>query len=93
MAVLASLHDWWERRRVALQCRQAVELVTDYLDGALAADEHQAFEDHLAHCEACSAYLAQMRATVAVLGRLEPPPVDEHLRDDLVTLFRNVRGR
>jgi len=36
-----------------LACRELVELVTDYLEGALAADVHRAVADHLRRCEGC----------------------------------------
>ncbi len=90
VSVLAALRDWRERRRSMLQCRQVVELLTDYLEGALPADVHRAVEHHLAHCDSCTAYLQQLRTTVAVLGYLDPPPLDEGVRDDLVALFRDV---
>ena len=53
-----------------MTCSELVELVTDYLDGALAPAERAAFEDHLAGCPGCQAYLDQMRLTVAALGAL-----------------------
>lgn len=51
-------------------CRQAVELVTDHLEGVLPDDDRARFERHLAECDACTADLAQMRATVRALGHL-----------------------
>ena len=47
-----------------LSCRELVELVTDYLEGRLPAPERARFEAHLGECEACIAYVEQMRATV-----------------------------
>jgi len=66
-----------------------VELVTDYLGGALSPGERARFEEHLATCPPCTAYLAQMRTTLelaAELGSSAPdaPPSDEvaaHLGD------------
>ena len=58
------------RWRRELRCRAAVELVTEYLEGALARRDRARFEEHLGECSACRAYLDQMRATVAALGRL-----------------------
>ena len=54
-----------------LTCRQAVELVTEHLEGALPDVDRARFEPHLAECDACTAYLAQMRATVGALGHLD----------------------
>ena len=53
-----------------LSCQELVELVTDYLEGALPAELHQRFEAHIAHCSGCQAYLAQMRATIRATGEL-----------------------
>jgi anti-sigma factor RsiW len=49
-----------------LTCQELVELVTDYLEGALAPAERARFEAHVAGCSGCERYLDQMRATVAL---------------------------
>ena len=71
-----------------LECRELVELVTDYLEGALGPDERARFELHLAVCDGCAAYLRQLRATLCAAGRLRarPIPVDERKR--LLEAFR-----
>ena len=51
-------------------CRELVELVTDYLEGALDLDDRARFEAHLDSCEGCRAYLSQMRTTIRVLRHL-----------------------
>jgi anti-sigma factor RsiW len=74
-----------------LTCQQVVELVTAYLEDALVPAERKRFEDHLAHCVGCSAYLAQMRETVALAGRVElrlPPELEARLLE----AFRNWRA-
>jgi anti-sigma factor RsiW len=50
-----------------LTCQELVELVTDYLEGALAPDERARFEAHLDGCGGCRSHLAQMRHTLAAL--------------------------
>ena len=52
----------------ALVCRDAVELVSDYLDGNLSRRDRRRLEKHLAACDGCQAYLAQVRATVTASG-------------------------
>jgi anti-sigma factor RsiW len=52
-----------------LSCRELVELVTDYLEDALPAAEREHFEAHVAACEGCEAYVEQVRATIALIGR------------------------
>lgn len=54
-----------------LTCRELVELVTDYLDGALSPDDRARFEVHLSECEGCRAYLEQMRMTVRLVRESE----------------------
>lgn len=53
-----------------LTCRQIVELLSGYLDGALPAHERARVDAHLQTCPECTAYLAQLRTTIRVLERL-----------------------
>jgi anti-sigma factor RsiW len=76
------------RRRRAIVCQQAVELVTDYLEDALPAGDRARFEAHLADCPHCHEYLEQMRATITALGRIEAGSLEPEMRDDLVALYR-----
>jgi anti-sigma factor RsiW len=80
------------RRRRALVCQQAVELLTDYLDEALAPRDRARLEAHLADCPHCSEYLAQLRATIASAGRVEPDELDPVVIDELVALYRRWRS-
>ena len=74
-----------------LSCREVVELVTGYLEGALSEAEEVRFEEHLAMCDGCAAYLDQMRRTIALTGRLDPESVDVEACDRLVHAFRGWR--
>jgi anti-sigma factor RsiW len=76
-----------------LVCREVVELVSDYLDGALAERDRVRFEAHLTGCDGCSAYLDQMRQTVRLAGTLAPEALDPVFRDRLVAAFRDWRRR
>jgi anti-sigma factor RsiW len=78
----------FRRRRSELVCRQAVELVTDYLEGALSAADRERLEGHLAACPHCTEYLAQMRRTLEVLGHIEPEALDPVVQEELVGLYR-----
>ncbi|HEX8771770.1 MAG TPA: anti-sigma factor [Acidimicrobiales bacterium] len=73
-------------------CRQAVELVTDYIEGALGERDRIRFEAHLAACPHCSEYLAQMRVTIATVGAIEPESLDPRVKDELVTLYRRWKS-
>ncbi len=78
----------FRRRRRALVCRDAVALMTDYLEGALPSRERERLESHLAGCPHCSEYLAQIRATVAAAGHVEPDDLPDDALDELVALYR-----
>jgi anti-sigma factor RsiW len=71
-----------------LVCQQAVELVTDYLEGALSRRDRRRFEAHLRNCPNCSAYLEQIRVTISLTGSMAPEELSSEARDDLVELFR-----
>jgi anti-sigma factor RsiW len=47
-------------------CRELIEVLDDYLDGALPPDVQAGLERHLSGCEACRAYLATYRKTWAL---------------------------
>lgn len=78
----------FRRRRRGIACRQAVDLMTDYVEGALSPDDRARFEAHLAECDYCVEYLAQIRATIAVAGRVDPDDLEPEVLDDLVSLYR-----
>jgi anti-sigma factor RsiW len=74
-----------------LECRQAVELVTDYLEGALSRRERRRLEAHLRACPNCSAYLEQIQAVIAMSGAIDPEDLNERASSDLIELYRRWR--
>jgi predicted anti-sigma-YlaC factor YlaD len=71
-------------------CRQFVELVTDYWEGALPSDRVELLEQHLAICEGCRNYLEQMEATVRALpGTVTAEPVPRWSEESLLAAFRD----
>ena len=78
--------------RDELVCRQAVELVTDYLEGALSRSSRRRFERHLAGCPHCAEYLAQIRVTIQVTGQLTPKDLTPEQRDEFIALYRQWRS-
>jgi anti-sigma factor RsiW len=75
----------------ALSCRELVELVTDYLEGALTDAELQRFEHHLAGCGKCQQYLEQFRATIATTGTLTIDDLTPEAEAALLQAFRGWR--
>jgi anti-sigma factor RsiW len=79
-----------------LDCAELVELVTEFLDGALDAATERRVVDHLAGCDGCTTYVEQFRATVEELGHLPADRVAElprPARDALLSAFRQRRGK
>ncbi len=74
-----------------LTCRELVELVTDYLEGALAPAVRSRLETHLAGCAGCQLYVDQMRQTIEAVGRLDPEAVPPEAVDRLLEIFRAAR--
>jgi anti-sigma factor RsiW len=79
-------------RRRDLVCRQAVELVTDYLEGTLPRAGRRRFEVHLADCPHCTEYLEQIRATIRVTGAARPEDLSPQAQEDLINLYRRWRA-
>jgi len=81
----------WRRRRRALVCRDAVALMTAYLDRELPAADRRRLEAHLAACPHCSEYLAQLRVTIEALGHADVDDLSDDAVDALVEVYRSWR--
>lgn len=75
-----------------LTCQELVELVTDYLEGALPAGERDRFEEHLGGCEGCRLHLEQLRTTVRLAGRLSEERIAPAARADLLRALRGWKA-
>jgi anti-sigma factor RsiW len=62
--------------------------MSDYLDGSLSRRDRRRLEKHLAVCDACTAYLEQLRLTVAASGSATPDDLSPEVLDTLTDLFR-----
>jgi anti-sigma factor RsiW len=71
-----------------LTCQELAELVTDYLEGVLPPRERARFDAHVAECADCTAYVEQMRVTIAVTGRLAGDDITPAVRAALLEAFR-----
>jgi anti-sigma factor RsiW len=72
-------------------CRDAVSLVTAYLDGGLDRAQHERFERHLHECPHCLEHLKQIEATILVSGQVRAEGLDPQARADLLDLYRTWR--
>jgi len=70
-------------------CVEVVELITDYLEGALDPTTEERVTAHLALCEGCACYLEQMRATIRTVGHVPLETLSDEARSTLLSAFRN----
>src|SRR5271155_1654009 len=87
--VMVRLLSAWKRDLV---CRDAVALMTEYLEGSLSARRRARLERHLAGCGGCDEYRRQMRVTIDVLGSVGPEDLEPEAREELVELFLRYRA-
>ena len=74
-----------------ISCQEVVELVTDYLDGAMSPADVARFDHHLSLCDGCVFYVDQIRMTIAAVGRIVEEDVPPEVRDGLVAAFRDFK--
>lgn len=84
--------EWLQRLRLrpkpAIQCREVVELVTNYLEGSLKPADRERFESHLGACPHCTRYMEQFRQTIAATGKLREEDVAAEAKEALLSAFR-----
>jgi anti-sigma factor RsiW len=76
-----------------MTCRELVEVVSDYLEDRLPADDRRRLQEHLDECPYCMEYIGQMRQTIAVLGELTEDSISPETRGELLAAFRGWRER
>ena len=76
-----------------LTCQELVELVTDYLEGALPGADVERFESHLVICPGCATYVDQFRETIRLTGRLREDDLEPAARETLLSQFRTWKQR
>jgi anti-sigma factor RsiW len=74
---------------VGMKCQELVEVITDYLEGAMAPADVERFDDHISLCPGCDTYLEQMRTTISALGHIPPESIDAEAEQKLLHAFRD----
>ena len=77
----------------AFSCQELVELVTDYLEGALEPADRRRFDDHIAGCEGCTRYLAQLSETIRLTGTITTDDLSPDAERALVAAFSDWASR
>ena len=75
--------------RKEMVCEELVEVVTDYLEGALPRRDRRRFERHLKGCPFWTLYLELIREVIRTLGRLTEETIPPEARDELLVTFRD----
>jgi predicted anti-sigma-YlaC factor YlaD len=76
-----------------LRCDHVVELVTDFLEGALDPADERDLVEHLNGCDGCTDYVEQYRRAVRTLGELpvdDAPALTPEARAALLEVFRRT---
>jgi len=76
-----------------LECREVVEVVSDFLDDALAAADRARIEQHLLVCPPCAGYVAQVKATIVHLAELAAADGPSAPAPTLVEAFRQWKRK
>jgi anti-sigma factor RsiW len=74
-----------------LECVHVVELVTDYLEGALPEADARRLERHLGTCPGCAEYLEQLRTIAGSLRGVTEESFPAEMRAGLIADFRDHR--
>ena len=72
-----------------LACIEEVELITEYLEGALPAEDVRRLERHLETCPGCTEYIEQMRTVAGSLEGLRGDTISPATRAALIAAFRD----
>jgi anti-sigma factor RsiW len=75
-----------------MTCQELVELVTDYLDGALSELDRARFEEHIALCPMCQVHLEQLRLTIRELRSLRESDIDPDVLAEMQERFRSWKA-
>jgi anti-sigma factor RsiW len=73
----------------AFSCQELVELVTEYLEGALSTADTRRFEEHIGGCDGCTEYLEQFKRTIELTGTLTPDDLTPAAESALLDVFRS----
>jgi anti-sigma factor RsiW len=73
-----------------MACIELVELVTEFLEGALSPQDRERFEKHIALCKGCAAYLLQIRKTIEASRAPRGEELSDTAKERLVRAFREL---
>ncbi len=71
-----------------MQCKELIELVTEYLEGTIAEAERQQLDSHTAECAWCERYIEQTRQVIGALATLDEGAADNEAWERALASFR-----
>jgi hypothetical protein len=77
-----------------LSCQELVDLVTEYFENALAAEQRAHLEQHLVLCQGCRTYVRQYEVlleALALLASVEAENLSEELPPNAFAEYRKRR--
>ena len=74
-----------------MTCKELVELMTSYLEGAMDVGTRALFDTHLEQCRGCRHYLEELRVAIRTVGRIEAGNLHPDFRGRLLEAFRTWR--
>ena len=75
-----------------MTCKDAIDIIADFLDQTLASDAVQELEVHLRDCEPCRAYLNTYRRTRGLVGEAGRVEMPEELKARLRRFLQGQLG-
>jgi anti-sigma factor RsiW len=76
-----------------MTCKEAIDVLADYLESSLTPEVAEELERHLRDCAPCRAYLATYRKTREITGEVGRAPMPEEMRERLHRfLLERLRG-
>jgi len=72
-----------------MTCKELVDLITEYLEGALSPPDRLRFEQHVDRCSPCRVYVEQMRQTIGVVGKLSEDSIPPLTKELLLRVFED----
>jgi anti-sigma factor RsiW len=83
-------------RRSNRECRAIFAILSEYLDGALAARDCRELRQHLRDCSPCTEYLETLQKTVRICQRyssVPAPPPSTKVHEAILRAFEKARSR
>lgn len=72
----------------SVTCEQAIEVLSDYVDGSMDGDTFTAFEAHFSDCPPCVDFLRTFKATISISAKVADAELPDEVRVRLRTFLR-----